>query len=97
VVAFRRGARRAFEELGIERELPTAREWMALVGQPLASGFERLFPDLRPEQRERVMASCVEETSEACEATRSFPASSLPELHSDSPCPNSLPRPTSRS
>ena len=30
------GARRAFAELGIERELPSAEEWMFLVGLPLA-------------------------------------------------------------
>ena len=68
VVAADRGARVAFEELGIRRELPTAREWMALVGTPLASGFERLFPDLSGLERERVMARCVEESHAAMRA-----------------------------
>lgn len=68
IVAAERGARRAFGELGIERELPTAREWMALVGQPLASGFERLLPELPEVQRERVMARCVEESHAAMRA-----------------------------
>lgn len=61
VQAARTGARRAFEELGLERPLPEAREWMALVGQPLDQGFAALFEDLEPAQRDRVQALCVEE------------------------------------
>jgi len=59
--AARVGARRAFAELGLERPLPTAAEWMSLVGLPLAQGFARLFPDLDAIQRARVQAACEEE------------------------------------
>lgn len=62
--AARVGARRAFAELGLERELPTTAEWMGLVGMGLGEGFEALFPDLAPEQRERVAARCVEAEAE---------------------------------
>lgn len=61
-VAAERGARRAFSELGLERELPTPREWLSMVGLPLAQGFAAVFPDLAPELRARVMERCVEES-----------------------------------
>ena len=59
--AAREGARRAFAELGLEREIPTSADWMSLVGHPVAPGFERLFPDLSTTQRERVLELCIEE------------------------------------
>ncbi|MCY2958745.1 MAG: HAD hydrolase-like protein [Planctomycetota bacterium] len=68
VDAARVGARRAFAELGLERPLPTAAEWMSLVGLPLAQGFARLFPDLDPASRARVMAACEEEDHRALRA-----------------------------
>lgn len=68
IPAARVGARRAFEELGLERELPDAEGWMSLVGLPLAEGFDLLFPDLAPEQRALVMERCVEEEHFALEA-----------------------------
>jgi phosphoglycolate phosphatase len=61
VQAARVGAKRAFRELGIERPMPSAEEWMGLVGLPLAEGFDGLFSDLGVEQRARVLARCVEE------------------------------------
>ena len=61
VQAARTGARRAFAALGLERELPSAREWMGLVGQPLDVGFAHLFADLPDDQRAHVQAACVEE------------------------------------
>jgi len=61
VPAARIGARRAFEELGIEREIPSRDEWMSLVGLPLAEGFDQLFADLDPESRALVMRYCEEE------------------------------------
>lgn len=61
-VAAERGARRAFAELGIARELPSPREWLSMVGLPLAQGFAAVFPDLSPELRARVMERCVEES-----------------------------------
>ena len=51
VPAARVGAKRAFAELGLDRELPTAEEWMGLVGLPLAEGFDVLFSDLSVEAR----------------------------------------------
>ena len=68
VDAARVGARRAFAELGLERPLPTAAEWMSLVGLPLAQGFARIFPDLPPAARTRVMAACEEEEHRALRA-----------------------------
>ena len=59
--AARAGALRAFGELGLDRALPTAEEWMSLVGLPLAEGFDRLFADLEPAPRKRVLDRCVEE------------------------------------
>ena len=61
VQAARTGARRAFRELGLERAIPGAEQWMGLVGQPLDVGFEGLFGDLDPLQRARVQELCVEE------------------------------------
>ena len=52
VPAARVGAKRAFSELGLERAIPTAEEWMGLVGLPLAEGFDALFADPAPEQRQ---------------------------------------------
>lgn len=68
IPAARVGARRAFAELGLERELPTAAEWMALVGLPLDQGFAELFADLAPAQRALVQARCVEEEHFALQA-----------------------------
>ena len=42
IPAARAGARRAFEELGLERELPSADQWMSMVGYPLEEGFRRV-------------------------------------------------------
>lgn len=68
VDAARVGARRAFAELGIERAMPTASEWMSLVGLPIAQGFARIFPDLAPAARARVQALCEEEEHRALRA-----------------------------
>ena len=68
VEAARAGARRAFAELGITRELPSGAEWMNLVGLPLAEGFAQLFADLEPEQRALVLRRCVEEEESALRA-----------------------------
>lgn len=66
--AARAGAKKAFAELGLTRELPLAGEWMSMVGYPLAQGFENVFPDLTAEQRVSVMAACVEEEDRALKA-----------------------------
>lgn len=68
IPAARVGARRAFAELGLERELPEAEDWMALVGLPLDEGFRALFADLEPEQIELIQARCVEEEHFALQA-----------------------------
>jgi phosphoglycolate phosphatase-like HAD superfamily hydrolase/uridine kinase len=65
VDAAREGARRAFAELEIEREMPTREQWMNLVGLPLALGFDQLFADLTEKQRRHVYRSCVEEENRA--------------------------------
>ncbi len=61
VDAARVGARRAFAELGIDHPMPTAEQWMSLVGHPIAEGFARLFADLAPAQRDLVRRRCEEE------------------------------------
>lgn len=58
--AARAGARRAFDELGLDRDLPSQAEWMDLVGRPLEEGFDVLFADLEPSARAQVLARCVE-------------------------------------
>lgn len=68
IPAARVGARRAFEELGLEREIPSGEQWMSLVGLPLADGFDMLFADLAPAQRELIMKRCVEEEHFALES-----------------------------
>jgi phosphoglycolate phosphatase-like HAD superfamily hydrolase/uridine kinase len=65
VDAARAGARRAFAELGIEHPMPTAEQWMSLVGHPIAEGFARLFADLDPKQRALVRRRCEEEEHSA--------------------------------
>jgi len=61
IPAARVGARRAFGELGLERALPSAEEWMELVGLPIEEGFEALFPDLDAQQVALVIRRCIEE------------------------------------
>ncbi len=68
VQAARTGARRAFAELGIEREVPSARQWMELVGQPVDEEFGRLFPDLDDDQVEIVQDACMNEERRLLEA-----------------------------
>jgi len=65
VEAARTGARRAFADLGLERELPPAEAWLSMVGLPLERGFELVFGDLEPWQRKVLMARCVEEEEAA--------------------------------
>lgn len=65
VEAARSGARRAFAELGLERELPSAEAWLSMVGLPLERGFELVFGDLDARQRALLMARCVEEEEAA--------------------------------
>lgn len=61
VPAARVGARKAFEELGLDREVPSRDEWMSLVGLPLGEGFDQLFADLEPSARSLVKRRCEEE------------------------------------
>jgi phosphoglycolate phosphatase-like HAD superfamily hydrolase len=68
VDAARAGARRAFAELGLARELPAAEAWLSMVGLPLARGFELVFPDLPAEARDLIRARCVEEEERALRA-----------------------------
>jgi phosphoglycolate phosphatase-like HAD superfamily hydrolase len=70
IPAAREGARRAFAELGLDRRSPSDAQWMALVGLPLAEGFDALFADLTPEQRAHVRERCVEEEHFAIDAGR---------------------------
>ncbi len=73
VAAAMRGAERAFEELGIEREQPSAQEWLSMVGLPLERAFERVFADLSAPQRARTLALCVEEEHKALDAGGAAP------------------------
>lgn len=65
VAAANVGARRAFAELGIERELPSPVEWMSMVGLALERAFDLVFSDLDPSARAHVMRRCVEEEESA--------------------------------
>ncbi|MFT5048894.1 MAG: phosphoglycolate phosphatase-like HAD superfamily hydrolase [Chlamydiales bacterium] len=66
--AARAGALRAFEELGLEREIPSRRDWMGMVGYPLKEGFARVFDDLDDSARGIVLERCVEEEHRALRA-----------------------------
>lgn len=59
--AARAGALRAWDELGLDAELPGPEVWMAMVGQPLSEAFDAAFPELEPARRRRLEALCVEE------------------------------------
>ena len=61
IEAAERGARRAFRARGLARALPSAQQWLSLVGLPLDVGFRGLFPDLAEEERRAGMQACVEE------------------------------------
>ncbi len=65
VAAANVGARRAFTELGLDRELPTPGEWMSMVGLEIKSAFDMVFADLPPAQRALIMARCGEEEERA--------------------------------
>lgn len=84
VDAARAGARRAFDELGLERALPSPAEWMSLVGLPLDEGFRMLFSDLPEAQVDRIRELCVQEEEFALKAGRArllpFAADALAEL-----------------
>lgn len=68
VDAARSGAKKAFAELSIEHSMPSAADWMSLVGHPLATGIDRLFADLSPEQRRLLRVRCEEEEHRALRA-----------------------------
>jgi phosphoglycolate phosphatase-like HAD superfamily hydrolase/uridine kinase len=68
VDAARAGARRAFSELGLEHAMPSAEQWMSLVGHPLSFGLDRLFPDLTERQRSLIRRRCEEEEHQALRA-----------------------------
>ena len=68
VQAARTGARRAFEELGLDVRLPSAEEWMSLVGLKLEDGFRALFPDLEQDARRAVWEACTEEEERLLQA-----------------------------
>ena len=80
IPAARIGARRAFAELGLEREIPSAEDWMSLVGLPLAEGFDMLFADLPPASRQLIMARCVEEEHFALESGSAALLPGVPEV-----------------
>jgi len=65
VDAARAGARRGFQELGIEHSMPTSTQWMSLVGHPIGQGIARLFPDLPEASRRRIQKLCEEEENKA--------------------------------
>lgn len=68
VAAANVGARRAFKELGLERELPSPAQWLSMVGLEIKSAFDEVFSDLTPAQRALLMARCEEEESLALRA-----------------------------
>jgi phosphoglycolate phosphatase-like HAD superfamily hydrolase len=67
------GAGRAFAELGLERELPSAEQWMGMVGLPIEQAFDDVFADLAPEARVVVLRRCLEAEREALRAGGAAP------------------------
>ena len=65
VAAANRGARRAFDELGLERELPRPEDWMSMVGLPIRDAFHQLFADLDRDARGVVLERCLEAERQA--------------------------------
>jgi phosphoglycolate phosphatase len=61
VSAARAGAHRAGRELGRELELPSAEDWMSLVGTNVRRELPRLFPGLAPAELDLVWKCCREE------------------------------------
>ncbi|MEW6074503.1 MAG: HAD family hydrolase [Planctomycetota bacterium] len=59
--AARTGARSALAALGVAREVPSPREWMALVGRPADEAFATLFPELPPAARAAIREACFAE------------------------------------
>ncbi len=64
----RAGARRAFQELGLTRDLPTGDQWMSMVGYPIDEGFRRVFADLDPAALAHVRERVREEEQNALRA-----------------------------
>ncbi|MEM7310059.1 MAG: HAD family hydrolase [Planctomycetota bacterium] len=71
--AARTGCRRAFRELGLEREPPGADAWMSIVGSPLTEGLARLFPDLDPAALAVVERECMAEEHRQLDAGGAAP------------------------
>ncbi len=61
VQAARTAARRAFEDLGLDLEPPSADDWMRIVGLPPEAGFQALFPGCSPREIQGIRAACKEE------------------------------------
>ncbi len=61
VSAARTGCRKAFRELGLEREVPSPEAWMSLVGLPADEGFAGLFADLPAAQVAHIAEACAAE------------------------------------
>jgi HAD superfamily hydrolase (TIGR01549 family) len=68
IAAATAGARRAFDELAIARAMPSAEDWLGMVGLPIDRAFELVFADLDAHQRRHVMARCVEAQEAALKA-----------------------------
>jgi len=61
IPAARSATRRALAEFGLEElEVPQNREWLRIVGLPLAQGLERLFPELDAVQTATLAEYCVQ-------------------------------------
>jgi len=80
IPAARTGARAAFDELGLDREPPSAADWMGIVGDPFERGLERLFPDLDAAQRGVIGRACVAEEHRLLDAGGAAPMPGALEL-----------------
>jgi len=56
--AARAGTREVFASRGIERPIPTAAEWMAMVGLPMQEAFAGTFADLGADVRSELIEAC---------------------------------------
>lgn len=68
VAAARAGCSKAFAELGLERPIPSAEEWLFLVGGELSAGIRSLFPDLDSAATDLITRRCVEQEESALRA-----------------------------
>lgn len=62
--AARSAALEFFADRGLESRIPSAQEWLEMVGLPPDEAFTSTFPDLEPSERAALRAACNKKESE---------------------------------